>query len=234
MSDSNDDLLIELLEGNAAHVDGLPDDYFASVQDGQRPDVVSICCSDSRVPQERMWNVDAPGDVFTPSNIGNQAQDEHDGDRIVDGGLLYPIHHAGTEAVAVVGHTGCGAVTAAYNVATGGDLPGPDGVDKWVSQLVPIVEEGLESDLVETDQADESVINQLVEYNVDSQVQFLQNAAEIPDEVAIYGFVYDFQGIYGEQAGRTYLVNHNGETEPGRIAAKIPAEFESATRSILY
>uniref|UniRef100_UPI00366B2539 carbonic anhydrase n=1 Tax=Cryptosporangium minutisporangium TaxID=113569 RepID=UPI00366B2539 len=93
-------------------------------QDGQQPDVVAVCCSDSRVPQERMWGVDDPGTVFTPSNIGNQVWDEDEGERIVDGGVLYPIHHAGTDAVAVVGHTGCGAVTAAYGLATEGAKPG--------------------------------------------------------------------------------------------------------------
>ncbi len=234
MSDGDDELLVELLTGNAVHAEGLPGGYFSDVQDGQEPQVVSICCSDSRVPQERMWNVADPGAVFTPSNIGNQTWDDHEGERIVDGGVLYPIHHAGTEAVAVVGHTGCGAVTAAYEVAMGAEPPGPLGVDKWVDQLVPVVEAGLESDLVDTDGPDERVINQLVEYNVDYQTQFLRDSSEIPDSVTVYGFVYDFQAVYGDEKGRAYLVNLDGETEPDRIAESIPAEFESATRSLLY
>jgi carbonic anhydrase len=233
MRESND-VLIELLDGNDRHVDELPDDYFSDVQAGQHPDVVSVCCSDSRVPQERMWGVDHPGTVFTPSNIGNQVCDEDGGERIVDGGMLYPIHHADTGVAAVVGHTGCGAVTAAYEVATGGDHPGPRGVDKWVDLLVPVVESGLESDLIDPDADDETVINQLVEYNVDHQASVLRDAETVPDDVDVYGFVYDFQGIYGDVPGRAYLVNHNGETHPDAIAARLPDEYGDTTRSLLY
>ncbi|ELY55880.1 carbonic anhydrase [Natronolimnohabitans innermongolicus] len=228
------DVLHELLAGNERHVESLPDDYFSAVQTGQQPDVVTICCSDSRVPQERMWGVDDPGSVFTPSNIGNQVWDVDDGERIVDGGMLYPIHHAGTDVAAVVGHTGCGAVTAAYQVATGGDRPGPRGVDKWVELLVPVVEDALESDLVDAEADEETVINQLVEYNVDRQARFLREADEIPDDVDVYGFVYDFQGVYGNEHGRTYLVNVNGETDPDAIAELIPEEYATATDSLLY
>ncbi|WP_440772051.1 carbonic anhydrase [Natronorubrum sp. DTA28] len=228
------DVLNELLAGNERHVDGLPDAYFDAVQTGQHPDVVTVCCSDSRVPQERMWGVDDPGTVFTPSNIGNQVWDEDDGEQIVDGGLLYPIHHADTDVAAVVGHTGCGAVTAAYQAATGGSMPGPRGVDKWVGQLVPVVEEALESDLIDADADEETVINQLVEYNVDHQATFLRESDDVPDDVDVYGFVYDFQGIYGDEYGRAYLVNVNGETNPEAIAEEIPPEYVEATRSLLY
>ncbi|RQG95182.1 carbonic anhydrase [Natrarchaeobius chitinivorans] len=223
-----------LLEGNESHVDGLPSEHFSSVKTGQHPDVVSICCSDSRVPQERMWGVDDPGSVFTPSNIGNQVWDDDDGDRIVDGGVLYPIYHAETDVVTVVGHTGCGAVTAAYGAAIGGDRPGPRGVDKWVEMLVPVVEAGLESDLVDADADEETVVNQLVEYNVDHQVRFLRDSGDVPDDVDIYGFVYDFQGVYGNEDGRAYLVNVNGETDPDAIAEILPEGYETTTESLLY
>ncbi|WP_137288065.1 carbonic anhydrase [Natronorubrum halophilum] len=228
------DVLHELLAGNERHLENLPTGYFSAVQDGQQPDAVSVCCSDSRVPQERMWGVDQPGTIFTPSNIGNQVWDEDDGELIVDGGILYPIAHTGTDVAAVVGHTGCGAVTAAYRAATDGELPGPQGVDKWVEQLVPVVEAGLESDLIDADADDETVINQLVEYNVNHQTQFLRAADDVPDDVDVYGFVYDFQGVYGDEKGRTYLININGETVPEVIAETVPDEYAGAIGSLLY
>ncbi len=170
------EILERLLAGNRRHVASLPDGYFADVQTGQHPTVVAVCCSDSRVAHEGMWGVDRPGAVFTPSNIGNQVWDDDGGQRIIDGSVLYPIHHTGTDAVAVVGHTGCGAVTAAYRVATGADPPGPRGVDKWVDMLVPVVEAALESDLIDREAADDAVINRLVEYNVGYQVRSLRDA----------------------------------------------------------
>ena len=233
-ADHDENVLRELLAGNDRHVDDLPEEYFSDVQAGQSPDVVAVCCSDSRVPQERMWGVDHPGTVFTPSNIGNQIWDEDEGERIVDGGVLYPLHHTDTDAIAVVGHTGCGAVTAAYGVATGGDHPGPRGVDKWVDLLVPVVEDALESDEIDPEGDEETVINQLVEYNVDHQARFLRDSGDVPADVDVYGFVYDFQGVYGADHGRAYLVNLNGETNPGAIADRVPDEYADAVCSLLY
>ncbi|WP_049928632.1 carbonic anhydrase [Halopiger goleimassiliensis] len=226
--------LEELLAGNQRHVESLPEAYFAEVQTSQHPETVAICCSDSRVPQEHMWGFDHPGVIFTPSNIGNQVWDTDDGERIVDGGVLYPIYHTDTDVVAVVGHTGCGAITAAYRVATGGDLPGPQGVDKWVELLVPVVEEALECGLIDREAAESAVVNQLVEYNVDHQAQFLRESEDVPEDVDVYGFVYDFQGVYGNEYGRAYLVNVNGETDSERIAALVPDEFATATESLLF
>ncbi|ELY82494.1 carbonic anhydrase [Natrinema pallidum] len=227
-------ILERLLAGNRRHVESLPDGYFADVQTGQHPSVVAVCCSDSRVAHEGMWGVDRPGTVFTPSNIGNQVWDDDGGNRIIDGGVLYPIHHTGTDAVAVVGHTGCGAVTAAYQVATGADPPGPRGVDKWVDMLIPVVEAALESDRIDREAADDTVINQLVEYNVGYQVRSLGDADAVPDRVDTYGFVYDFQGVYGDRPGRTYLVTVDGETAPDALAELVPNGYESAVESLLY
>ncbi|WIV68386.1 carbonic anhydrase [Natrialbaceae archaeon AArc-T1-2] len=234
MTGDTDDVLQELLAGNEAHLERLSEGHFADVQEAQHPSVVSICCSDSRVSQEGMWDVEEPGTIFTPSNIGNQTWDAHEGERIVDGSLLYPIHHAGTEAVAVVGHTGCGAVTAAYDVAAGGELPEPEGVAKWVELLVPVVEDGLESDLVDRDVPETDVVNQLVEYNVDHQAQFLRDSGDVPEDVAVYGFVYDFHGVYGESKGRAYLVNLDGVTDPDEIATQVPDAYDDAVASLLY
>ena len=49
------DLLVELLDRNDDHVAAVD---LAAHRDGQRPPVVSVCCSDSRVSQEGMWAVD--------------------------------------------------------------------------------------------------------------------------------------------------------------------------------
>ncbi len=236
----DDAVLIDLLAGNEAHAESLSDDSFEPIRSGQRPSVVSMCCSDSRVSQEGMWNVDRPGELFTPSTIGNQVWDVDGDERFVDGSVLYPIHHCGTEAIAVVGHTGCGAVSAAYDVARGDPAPGPTGVAKWIERLVPVIESGLADDRIDAEPDGtprgvdaETVRNQLVEYNVDAQVTFLREAADVPDHVSIYGFVYDFHGAYGNESGRTYLVNLDGRTEPDAIRETLPSTFQAAVCSLL-
>ena len=210
-----EDLLAALLDGNRDHVENRPADYFDEVQEGQHPAVVSMCCSDSRVSQEGMFGVDEAGWLFTPSNIGNQTWDVTNDGRVVNGNLLYPVEYTGTETVAVVGHTGCGAVTAAYQAVTGDGESHPDGIQTRIDTLCPVVETGLE--VIETGDDESATVDRLVEYNVDRQVEHLRESDEVPDEVSVYGFVYDLHGTYGGSRGKTYLVNDDGETDPDVI-----------------
>ncbi|WP_256685300.1 carbonic anhydrase [Halococcus qingdaonensis] len=218
----------ELLARNRDHVEQLSDDYFDDVLDGQSPPVVSLCCADSRVSQEAMWSVEGPGWLFTPANIGNVAWDAED-PSTVDGNLLYPVANTDTRTIAVVGHTGCGAVTAAYGAATDGALPDEPGIRKRVEPLVPIVEDALDSGVTD----DEDVVDRLVEYNVREQVAFLDASDEIPDDTLVLGFVYDFHETYGDAPGRTYLVAADGETDPAALRGRIDDDDEIAVRSLL-
>jgi carbonic anhydrase len=236
--------LRELLERNDRHVASLDDDHFAAVQDGQSPAAVSVCCSDSRVPQADMFDVDEPGWLFSPSTVGNQVWDRVDGERVVDGSVLYPVEYTETGTAVVVGHTGCGAVTAALEAVRGRDGGGdsdaeestgghPAGVAKWVAELVPVVEAGLADDRVREDR-DAGLVDQLVEFNVDRQVAFLRESDDVPGDVNVYGFVYDFQGVYGDDdPGRAYLVNANGETDVDALRARAPDEFGESVRRLL-
>ncbi len=215
--------LRELLERNARHIESLPQGHFAAVEDAQEPAAVSICCSDSRVPQNGMWDVDEPGWLFTPSTIGNQVWDRHNGELVVDGSVLYPIVNTDTRVTVVVGHTGCGAVTAALSAVQDG-LDAPPGIEKWVELLMPVIEDGLADPRID-EANDAGLVDQLVEYNVDRQVAFLRESEDVPDDERIVGFVYDFQGVYGDTRGRAYLVNIDGETDVAALNEQIPEEF---------
>ncbi|MHB9285474.1 carbonic anhydrase [Halobacteriales archaeon Cl-PHB] len=218
------DQLDRLLAGNAAHVASLSEDYFATVQDGQAPSVVSVCCSDSRVSQEGMFDVDEPGALFTSGNIGNQAWATVDDEKVVDGSLLYPLAHTGTKTAAVVGHTGCGAVTATYYQVTDEEGDEPAGIQHLVDQLKPVVRDGLDRGIGTT--GDESRnVDELVEYNVDRQVAFLNDADEVPDDVTVYGLVYDFHGTYDVPLGTTVLVNADGERSPTVLRERAGEEY---------
>ncbi|XVH32061.1 carbonic anhydrase [Haloferacaceae archaeon DSL9] len=220
-----DDLLRELLERNDRHCGELPEACFDAIRDGQAPPVVSVCCSDSRVSQEGMWATDEPGWLFTVSNIGNQVWLGDGDDRIVSGSVAYPIAHTGTRTAVVVGHTGCGAVTAAYDAVVNGVTPEPIGVRAELETLVPLVEAALEDGVVTSADDRSAAINRLVEHSVTRQTAFLAADPDLPDDLDVYGFVYDFHGAYGETDGATYLVAANDVADVEALRDRVDDEL---------
>ena len=233
------DLLADLLDRNTEHVASAAAADLAAQRDGQRPPVVSVCCSDSRVSQEGMWAVDRPGFLFTAGNIGNRVSDRVDGARVLDGSVAYPLAYTATDALAVVGHTGCGAVGAALSAVRTGDLPREPGIRADVEELVPIVEAGLDaiergnaSGAEAADEDGPSVRNRLVEYNVHEQVAIARETDEAAD-ADVYGFVYDFHGAYGGPDGAVYLVNADGERDLDALRDRVGPDRADRVATLL-
>ncbi|MEE8451427.1 MAG: carbonic anhydrase, partial [Thermoguttaceae bacterium] len=99
-----------------------------TAENGQNPFATVITCSDSRVPVERVFD-QGIGDIFTIRVAGNVC----DTDEI--GSIEYGIDHLGTPVMVVLGHSGCGAVTA---VVTGAELHGS--IPPLVDNIGPAVE----------------------------------------------------------------------------------------------
>ena len=100
-----------LKEGNARFVSGAltPKDNYATLREqlskGQHPFAVVLCCSDSRVAPEIIFDQKL-GDLFVIRNAGNVI------DKHVLGSIEYAVEHLGSSLVVVMGHSNCGAVTA--------------------------------------------------------------------------------------------------------------------------
>ena len=214
--------LVDLLERNATHAREF-ESRFDDVQESQRPDAVTVCCSDSRVLGDHLWGNDDPGRVFTCSNVGNRVVQRTASGEAVSGDVLYPIEHAGTDTAVVVGHTGCGAVTAAYDDLTDG-LSEPAGIEHCLDLLEPRLEAGVES--LPSDLGRSAAVNRLVEYNVDRQVEFLVESDDVPPAVDVAGVVYDFQDVYGGRRGQVHVVNVGGLADVDALRDEYP-EIES-------
>jgi len=222
--------LIALLEGNADHAAAF-DDRFDAVQDGQYPDAVTVCCSDSRVLQDAMWGNDQPGHLFSCGNIGNRVVQRTAAGRVVSGDVLYPLAHTGTETAIVVGHTGCGAVTATYDQLIDGVSDAP-GIEHCIDLLAPGLEDAVDALPSGLDRA--AAINHLVECNVDRQVEFLLESSDVPSSVDVVGAVYDFQDVYGGRRGEIHVVNIDGDREVGRLRTDHPALADRIRRRWTY
>ena len=119
--ETNSQQALELLKtGNTRFVSGAltPKDDYTELREklstGQHPFAVVLCCSDSRVAPEIIFDQKL-GDLFVIRNAGNVVDDD------VLGSIEYAVEHLGTPLVVVLGHSCCGAVTA---TCQSGDLPG--------------------------------------------------------------------------------------------------------------
>ncbi|MFB6219941.1 MAG: carbonic anhydrase [Halolamina sp.] len=220
------DRFLTMLDRNADHAAAF-DSRFGGLQQGQEPDAVTVCCADSRVLQDHIWGNDEPGRVFTCGNIGNRVLQRTDGKEVVSGDVLYPVEHTGTDTVVVVGHTGCGAVTATYDSLTDG-LSEPPGIEHCIDLLAPHLEDGI--DELPEGLARADAINRLVEYNVDRQVAFLLNSDDVPASVDVFGVVYDFQDAYEGRRGEVHVINVNGATDPATLREENPEAAERINR----
>jgi carbonic anhydrase len=98
------------------------------VTSGQNPYATILTCSDSRVPAEMIFDAGL-GDLFVVRVAGNVA----DVDEV--GTIEYGVDHLETPLLVVLGHTGCGAVTAVVNkTEVHGSIP------MLVDNITPAVE----------------------------------------------------------------------------------------------
>lgn len=149
---------------------------------GQKPFATLLGCADSRVPVELVFD-QGFGDLFVVRVAGNVVAPD------VVGSLEYAVAHLATPLVVVVGHQGCGAVTAAVSALLGK----PDVVPS-VNALAKLIEPGLPSNLPQLVEADRIAVS--VEANVRWSIQQL---AELPEarkalaagRVKLIGAVYE-------------------------------------------
>lgn len=101
----------ELIQGNQRFLSGKskhPDlvKLRDSLGTSQHPKAIVLACSDSRVAPELIFDQNL-GDLFVVRSAGNVA------DAIGIGSIEYAAEHLGSTVLVVMGHTKCGAVTAA-------------------------------------------------------------------------------------------------------------------------
>ena len=177
-----------LREGNQRFVEGKTRhahqgaDWRKHLVSGQKPFATILGCSDSRVPTELVFD-QGFGDLFVIRVAGNVIATD------VVGTIEYAVEHLCTPLVLVMGHQGCGAVTAALQ-----EMAKPSKEPPGLKALLRLIEPGLPKDILKV-KAEERV-NVGVEANVRWSLKQLASMPETKDLIAarrvtVAGAVYE-------------------------------------------
>jgi carbonic anhydrase len=159
------------------------DDRMALVK-GQHPAVIVLSCSDSRVPPERIFDAGL-GELFVVRTAG------HVVDQVALGSLEYAVEHLGSPVLLVLGHTKCGAVTAAVN---GGNIESPN-LRAVIDSIVPAIGD------VRMRFEGEALIRAAVEANVEETAQRLVLESPLLREYASNKSVTILMAVYDLETG---------------------------------
>ncbi|MEZ6013761.1 MAG: carbonic anhydrase [Planctomycetota bacterium] len=183
-----EDVLDILRAGNERYVSGQAEHRnssprrVAETAAGQVPFVTVLSCSDSRVPVENVFDRGI-GDVFVVRVAGNVSTPG------TAGSVEYGVAHLNTPVLVVMGHTSCGAVTAA---ASGAEIKGP--IDSLLAPIRPSVVEAQRKD---PRAEGASLVNLAVRGNVLTTIAALLEASPetrarvVDGRCTVVGAVYD-------------------------------------------
>ncbi|MEQ8397889.1 MAG: carbonic anhydrase [Thalassobaculum sp.] len=188
--------LARIMEGNARYAGNSPanKDFSAGRMaraEAQFPIAAIVGCADSRAAPELMFD-QAPGELFVTRVAGNFVND--------DGlaSLEYGVKFLGVPLIMVLGHSGCGAVSATIKVVQEGvTLPG------HLPGLVDALRPGVKAAIA---QKPVDLLAAATIENVRYNVAQLQAAKPIVSEFVAAGKVKVVGGVYDIASGRVNLV----------------------------
>jgi carbonic anhydrase len=184
--ESGEQALRWLLEGNKRFAEGKSQHRREGIKwrekltEEQRPFATILGCSDSRVPVELLFD-QGFGDLFIIRVAGNVlGPDER-------GTIAYAVDHLHTPLILVLGHEGCGAVTAAML---------PESERKKEAPFLQTLLESIDPAIKDVDHnlPDKQRIHQGVEANVNYSVQRIKSVLRQYDEydnIFVTGAVYE-------------------------------------------
>ena len=108
MKEQKSEIRSRLCRGNERFLGLDPARRIDTARNGQHPWAIVVCCSDSRVVPEKIFSAEI-GDLFVIRVAGN-VLDNHQ-----IGSIEYAAEHLHCAHILILGHTGCGAVSAALD-----------------------------------------------------------------------------------------------------------------------
>lgn len=110
---------------------------WATLRDGQEPEIMVIACSDSRVDPAQIFDVD-PGEIFVVRNVAAMVPpfETTPGHHGVSAALEFAVQVLKVKEIVVLGHGMCGGCKAALTRELHGSEPGEGGfIADWIALL---------------------------------------------------------------------------------------------------
>lgn len=161
-------------------------DYFKKLSNGQKPEVLYIGCSDSRVSAEELMGAH-PGDIFVHRNIANMVIS-------IDLNMMsvvnYAVNFLEVKHIVVCGHYLCGGVKAAMEAKDLGIL------NPWLRNIRDVYR--MHKEELNSIQDIKQRYNRLVELNVEEQCYNLLKIAAVQKAhlfrgLRVHAWVFDMQ-----------------------------------------
>lgn len=165
-------------------------DYFKDLSKEQKPPLLWIGCSDSRVPANEIIGA-KPGEVFVHRNIANMVIHS---DMNMLSVLDYAVNVLKVKHVIVCGHYGCGGVKAAMGNESIGII------DNWIRHIKDVYR--LHETYLDSIVNEEERFNTFVDINVKEQVydlaktSIVQAAWRNGQDLTLHGWAYGLNSGY--------------------------------------
>jgi len=203
---SVDGVLKQILAGNRRFVSGKLQHPHESrhwrkqLEAGQHPVAVVVGCSDSRVTPELIFD-QGLGDLFVVRVAGNIV------DTDVVASVEYAVDHLDTHLIIVLGHSGCGAVTAALEHAAESTSE-PDEVVSLLYRIEPALRE-IPASLSQDERLQQAIAN-----NVERSAERLSHVPDLMKSLkkgraVIVGAIYDMHSGNVEVISRIDREGHH-------------------------
>ncbi len=167
---------------------------------GQSPMAVVLSCIDSRTPAELIFDLGI-GDVFSVRIAGNVARSN------VLGSMEFGTKIAGAKLVLGLGHTSCGAVKAAVDLARSGETAeralGCQHLDGLLSEIQQSIDPNLLAPLMNDSEAPlrESYVDEVARRNVYRTMAVVRRDSSVLDGLVREGKLAIVGGLYDVRTG---------------------------------
>ncbi len=185
-----------LLEGNQRFVQNIKEQRNLKEQvlvtsKGQYPFAVILSCIDSRVPTELVFD-QGIGDIFSVRVAGNVINKD------VLGSMEYACKVAGSKIIVVMGHTKCGAVTAACkNVELGN-------ITHLLNKIKPVIK------ILNTTNTElnDNQIEKVAIHNVEHSIERIRKESPILSEMEKNNEIEIVGASYNVETGKVEFLNN--------------------------